>query len=68
LNGIDLGHSYTNDMAAKEFASQIADEFLNKLKEALNESHFSVFCDGSTDRTETEKELIMVKVLNDHCF
>jgi hypothetical protein len=27
---------------------------------------FSIFCDGSTDRTETEKEVIMIKVLENY--
>jgi hypothetical protein len=28
--------------------------------------YFSVFCDRSTDRTETEKEVIMIKVLENY--
>lgn len=28
--------------------------------------YFSIFCDGSTDRTESEKEIIIVKVLDNY--
>ena len=64
LNGLELGQTYFSDKAAKEFASHIADMYFDEMKELLlNADCFSVFCDGSTDRTETEKELIMVKII-----
>ena len=39
--------------------------YFDNLKSLLKDSkYFSLFCDGSTDRTESEKEIIMVKVLD----
>ena len=31
-----------------------------------NADYFSIFCDGSTDRSDTEKEVIFVKCLEDY--
>lgn len=28
--------------------------------------YFSIFCDGSTDRTESEKEIIIVKMMDNY--
>jgi len=64
LNGLSLGLTYFNDKAAKEFISNIAGSYFDELKDLLKESkYFSVFCDGTTDKSESEKEIIMVKVL-----
>ena len=66
LNGITLEETYFNDKTAKDFIFQIADMYFDNLKSLLKDSkYFSLFCDGSTDRTESEKEIIMVKVLDD---
>lgn len=68
LNGLSLGETYRNDKAAKEFAKTISEMFLDELKTLLKDSDFfSLFCDGSTDKSESEKEIIMVKVLKDFC-
>ncbi|KAL5019633.1 hypothetical protein ScPMuIL_002525 [Solemya velum] len=54
------------DKAAKEFVGQIAGSYFDELKSCLDKTPFlSIFSDGSTDRTESEKESIMVKVLDD---
>ena len=65
LNGLNLGQTYFNDKAAKDFMTHIAGYYADELKELLfNESkYFSLFCDGTTDKSESEKEIIMVKVL-----
>ena len=64
LNGVNLGPTYCNDKAAKDFTAEIAGQFKDDLIKCIESSHyFSLFCDGSTDRTETEKECIMIKVL-----
>ena len=40
--------------------------FLGELKTLLTDSRFfSLFCDGSKDKSESEKEIIMVKVPKD---
>ena len=66
-NGLEMGETYFTDKAAKDFACVIADVYFNDLKELLHGAdYFSVFCDGSTDRSETDKELIMIKILKKH--
>lgn len=64
LNGLKIGDRYRNDKGAKDFVCHIAEHYVDKLKSLLqNGNYFSVFCDGSTDRTESEKEVIMIRVL-----
>ncbi|XP_021357227.1 zinc finger protein 862-like [Mizuhopecten yessoensis] len=66
LNGLSIGETYFNNKAAKEFVGEIAGFYYTELKELLQKAdYFSIFCDGSTDNSEVEKELIMVKVLVD---
>ena len=66
LNGLSLGETYQNDKAALEFISQISGCFSDEMKKLLEKSPFiSVYCDGSTDKSEKEKEMIMVRVLDD---
>lgn len=66
LNGVEIGETYRNEKAGKEFVSQIGGVYHDNLKELLrNADYFSVYCDGSTNRTESEKEIVMVRVLED---
>ena len=66
-NGIDLGETYCNDVHGKKFICEIGGFYSDQVKDLLhNADYFSIFCDGSTDRSETEKEVIMVKVLEDY--
>lgn len=66
-NGLSLWETYFNEKAAKEFISHIANFHFDELKGLLKSAkYFSMFCDGSTDRTESEKEIIMVKVLDNY--
>ena len=54
------------DKAAKEFTTNIAGVHQDNLQKQLhNSDYFSVFCDGTTDRSESEKELVMVRVIAD---
>ena len=65
LNGIELGETCQNDKATKEFISQIAGYFADELKNCIESLPFiSIYSDGSTDRSEKEKEIVMVKVLD----
>ena len=67
LNGLSLGDTYQNDKAASEFISQISGSIFDELKSCLHNSDFiSVYSDGSTDRAEKEKEMIMIRVLEDY--
>lgn len=66
LNGVGLWGTYHNDKAAKEFITHIAGVYQDNLQKHLHKSdYFSVYCDGSTDRSESEKELVMVRVIED---
>lgn len=43
----------------------IAEMYFDDLKDLLQSAdYFSVFCVGSTDHSETEKETIMIKILD----
>ena len=66
LNGVGLWGTYHSDKAAKEFISHIAGVYQDDLQKHLHKSdYFSVYCDGSTDRSEGEKELVMGRVTED---
>ena len=66
-NSLDLGVTYANDVSCKAFTAEIASYYFDGLKSDLeNSDYFSIFSDGSTDRTESEKEVIMVKYIKNH--
>ena len=66
LNGPGVWGTYHKDKAAKEFTTHIAGVYQDNLQQQLhNSDYFSVFCDGSTDRSACEKELVMVRVIAD---
>ena len=66
LNGPGVWGTYHNDKAAEEFITHIAGVYQDNLQKQLhNSDYFSVYCDGSTDRSESEKELVMVRVIAD---
>ena len=66
LNAPGVWGTYHNDKAAKEFITHIAGVYQDNLQKQLhNSDYFSVYCDGSTDRSESEKELVMVRVIED---
>ena len=67
LNGTKLGDVYRTDKKAKEFIEHIAGVYHDNLQELLHSSdYFSAYCDGSTDRSNSEKEIVMVRVLVDY--
>ena len=56
-----------NDKAASNFVSHIYGHYLDRIKLTIVETYFfSVYSDGSTDRTESEKEIIMTRVLENY--
>ena len=66
-NSLDLGVTYANDKRCKTFIQEIANFYFDDLKLDLEKSdYFSIFSDGTTDRTESEKEVIMVKYMKNH--
>lgn len=65
-NGLLVGDSYKNDKQCKLFIEYIAGIYHNDLKNLLiSADFFSVLCDSSTDRSETEKEILYVRVMSD---
>lgn len=66
-NGVSIGDTYRNDKSAKSFVKNIGGIYYDQVRNLLqNADYFSIFCDGTTDRTDTEKEVILVKVLEDY--
>ncbi|XP_062506352.1 zinc finger protein 862-like [Corticium candelabrum] len=62
LNGVDLGKNYLHEKAAAKFIKYVADEIRLTTARALVEHRYvSVICDGSTDLTVIEQEMVMVR-------
>ena len=60
-HGLDLGSSYTNEVAGKTFCHFIAETRRNDLKRLFsNIKFFSVLMDSSTDKANMDNELILV--------
>jgi len=63
--GVQLGETYVNDRAAKEFTMTIGEELVKQLKIDLASSVFvSVLVDGSTDCSVIEKELSYIRFVD----
>jgi len=63
--GVQLGETYVNDRAAKEFTMTIGEELVEQLKSDLASSDFmSVLVDGSTDCSVIEKELSYIRFVD----
>jgi len=64
-HGVHLGDAYNHRIAAAEFTATVGEEIESDLKTALEQANFfSICCDGSTDVSIIEKELIYVKFIN----
>ena len=67
LNSVKVGETYRNDKAAATFVRHIAEIDLGDLRDSINNLDFiSIYSDGSTDRSTKEKEVIMVRVIENH--
>ena len=67
MNGLSLGDTYHTEKAARNFVEHIGGVYFDNVKGLMhNADYFSIFCDGSTDRSDTEKEVIFVKCLEDY--
>lgn len=65
-NKVVLGDTYLNDKYCANFIEHIAGCQFDQLKVLLKNSPFiSIYCDGSTDNANSEKEVILVKLLDD---
>ena len=64
-NDIQLGE-YQNEKSAKVFIENIGGMYHDVVRRDIQEEdYFSIFRDGSTDRSDNERELFFVKVLED---
>ena len=66
-HGVELGTTYCNDMACRAFISHIAGTMLSDLQRRFNEDNFycSILFDGSSDKSQSEKEVISIKFIED---
>ncbi|XP_014669333.1 PREDICTED: zinc finger protein 862-like [Priapulus caudatus] len=65
-HGVPLGNTYTHEAKCSEFIGVIGDTMKSEMLTALKEAKFySIMCDGSTDASVTEKELVYVHFVND---
>lgn len=64
-HGVDLGEAYATDKKCQEFTTIIGSLLQETLIESLKNSNFlTILTDGSTDVSNSEKELIYVMYLN----
>ena len=60
-HGVDLGSAYFHNNACMEFTHYIAESIRQDLLSAIaNASFFSLLIDGSTDKSNTDNELLVV--------
>jgi hypothetical protein len=65
--GLDVGATYRNDIACRNFIHHIAEEARDCLKQDLKKASFlSLSCDGSTDVSVKEQEVIVVSFVVKH--
>ena len=64
-NGIELGQNYRNKNACAEFVNSIGTQICNETKESVCDSRFlSVLCDGATDKSITEQEIVYIRYVD----
>ena len=62
IKGVDIGKKYRNRKKAREFVSFIASDSRQNMTQMLKESSYiSMTCDGSTDSSIVEQEIIFVR-------
>ena len=62
MKGIQVGETYLNDTACKDFVTAICDVERQKLAETINAARFiTILSDGSTDVSVYENEIIYVR-------
>ena len=67
MHGLSLGDTCHTDKAARNFVEHIGGVYIDDVKGLIHiADYFSIFCDGSTDRSDTEKEVLFVKCLEDY--
>ena len=66
-NNVVLGESYCSDKAFVQFVKHIAGCHFDDLKTILEKSPFiSIYCDGTTDNSNSEKEVILIRLLDNY--
>ena len=62
MKGVQIGNTYRNDKQCAKFIHHIAQAQSKEIKEMVAEAKFvSLICDGSTDNSHTEAELVYVR-------
>lgn len=66
-HGVELGTTYCNDMACRAFIGHIAGTMMSDLQGLFNTDNFycSILFDGSSDKSQSEKEVISIKFIED---
>ena len=65
-HAVELGQTYRNDKACKDFIFAISDQFKNEIGGQLQRAHFlGVMVDGATDVGVREVEVVYVHYLKD---
>ncbi|XP_070552471.1 zinc finger protein 862-like [Ptychodera flava] len=63
-NDCEIGQTYFNDHACRAFIEAIADTMKEDLRNKVSESTFlSTMCDGATDTSTSENELMYVRII-----
>lgn len=66
-NGLDLGSTYHNDHACREFIGAIAQTSRDQIEKEIQDSKFlTILADGSTDTGIIEQELVQVRYVKDN--
>ena len=67
LKSIDvkLSDTYGNDKQCRVFADFIADDLRNRMRQVYEGQFFSILSDGSTDKSNTEEEIIYIRYIED---
>ena len=64
-HGVQLGSTYCNAIACRSFIGHIGGNMIEKLQELFREDTFycSLLFDGSSDKSQSEKEVISIKLI-----
>ena len=67
MHGVDIGHSYRNDVNCAEFIDYISNAIQRTLSEKMKSANFfSILFDGVTDNATKDQEGFYVRLFNAH--
>jgi hypothetical protein len=68
INGVDVGNTYANADAVKDFIQTIAKTVKESVAARLQRADFiGITADASTDRTRSEQEAVDARIVEDGC-